>query len=197
MNWKALFLASLLAYGAYHSWQTRAVTHGVGNVASETPRQQEVDDGQPQNINGYQVTPLAKFDIEARLLSSENYRFGREAELSPIDFALGWGPMSDEAVLDKIKISQSGRFYFWHVDAFPIPRKEIETHSANMHMIPVDASVERALKAVRVGQVVHITGYLVEAKTADGWRWKSSLSRNDVGFGSCELVLVKSIYVRQ
>lgn len=197
MNWKALFLASLLAYGAYHSWQTRAVTHGAGEVAVETPQQQALDDAQPQNINGYQVTPLAKFDIQARLLSSESYSMGREADLSPIDFALGWGPMSDEAVLDKIDIRQSGRFYFWHVDAFPIPRNEIETHSANMHMIPVDASVERALKTVRVGQVVHIMGYLVEAKAADGWRWKSSLTRNDTGNGACELVLVKSVYVRE
>lgn len=195
MNFKALFLAGLIAYGAYHSWHNRPVAHGAGEIAVEIPQQQEVDNDSPHHIKGYQVTPIAKFDITARLLSSENYRFGREAELSPIDFALGWGPMSDEAVLDKIDISQSGRFYFWHVDAFPISRQDIETHSANMHMIPVDGSVERLLKAVRVGQVVHIKGYLVEAKAADGWRWKSSLTRNDTGSGACELVLVNSLNV--
>ncbi|MGZ8252192.1 MAG: hypothetical protein ACXW1P_07095, partial [Methylophilaceae bacterium] len=87
-------------------------------------------------------------------------------------------------------------FYFWHVDAFPIPREEIETHSANMHMIPANSLVEKTLKSVRVGQVVSVSGYLVEAKAPDGWHWKSSLTRNDTGNGACELVLVKAISVR-
>ena len=56
----------------------------------------------------------------------------------PEDLALGWGRMSDSDVLAKIDITQSGRFYYWHVDDFPIPRREIETSSANMHMIPSD-----------------------------------------------------------
>lgn len=196
MNWKVLLLASLAGYGAYNSWHSRAITHGVGVIAGQIPIQASASGADTQNIHGYQITALAKFNIEARVLSRENYMFGREAELSPVDLVLGWGPMSDEAVLNKIDITQHNRFYFWHVDSFPIAREKIETHSANMHMIPADASVERALKAVRVGQVVHIDGDLIEAKAADGWRWKSSLSRNDTGNGACELVLVKSIYVR-
>jgi hypothetical protein len=196
MNWKALILASLVCYGAYHTWQTRTVTHGAGIIAADTPVQTNISGIDTQNINGYQITLLAKFNIKARVLSSKNYSFGRDADLSPVDFALGWGPMSDEAVLNKIDISQSNRFYFWHVDAFPIPREDIETHSANMHMIPIDANVARTLSAVRVGQVVHIDGYLIEASAADGWRWKSSLTRNDTGKGACELLLVKSIDVR-
>ena len=99
------------------------------------------------------------------------------------------------AVLRKINISQSNRFYFWRVDEFPIPRKEIESQSANMHMIPADSQVEKTLKSVRPSQVVKITGYLIEAKAADGWRWKSSLTREDTGAGACELLFVKSLIV--
>jgi hypothetical protein len=76
-------------------------------------------------------------------LSSERYSLGREADLSPVDLALGWGKMSDEAVLSKINITQSNRFYYWHVDAFPIPRREIEINSANMHMIPADDRIKK------------------------------------------------------
>ena len=44
----------------------------------------------------------------------------RESDLAPVDLALGWGRMSDEAILKDIQISQSGRFYFWHtVDCSP------------------------------------------------------------------------------
>lgn len=101
--------------------------------------------------------------------------------------------MSDEAVLKSIKISQSNRFYFWRTDNFIIPREEIQSHSANMHMIPADAAIEKALKSIRPGQLVTIRGNLVEANASDGWKVRSSLSRTDVGAGACEVVLVKSL----
>lgn len=196
MNWKSLLFICLIGFGAFQHFQKRDVIHGAGEVAPNAPQQKNLDIAEAQNINGYSVTPLAKFNIKARVLASKNYHFGREAQLSPMDFALGWGQMSDEAVLSKINISQGNRFYFWHVDEFPIPREAIETQSANMHMIPVDGLVEKRLKSVRVGQVVQINGYLVEAKASDGWRWKSSLTRNDTGNGACEVLLVQSIELR-
>lgn len=195
MNWKTFLFVAVVCFGAYQHFQGRAVIHGAGVVAPDNPQQRALDVAELQTIKGFDITPLATFNIQARVLSSRSYHFGREAELSPIDFALGWGPMSNEAVLDKIDISQSNRFYFWHVDEFPIPREEIEIHSANMHMVPADTVVEKRLESVRVGQVVQLDGYLIEARASDGWRWKSSLTRNDTGNGACEVLLVKSISV--
>jgi len=196
MNWKILLVIGVIAFGGYQHWHKRAVTYGPGVVATQEPTQRNPDNNSTISKNGYQLTPLQDFRIEARVLSTEHYRMDRESDLAPVDLALGWGRMSDEAILSTIKISQSNRFYFWHVDAFPIPREEIETHSANMHMIPADSLVEKTLESVHVGQVVSVSGYLVEAKAPDGWHWKSSLTRNDTGNGACELVLVKAISVR-
>ena len=117
----------------------------------------------------------------------------REAELAPVDLALGWGPMANPTVIEQVKISQSNRFYHWHVDQFPIPRRDIEVNSANMHMVPASADVERALRAIRPGVKVSFSGYLIEARAPDGWRWKSSLTREDTGAGACELVWVEKI----
>ncbi len=195
MNWKALFVIALIAYSGYYSWQKRPVTYSPGVVATAEPIQNELDDAAIIELNGYQLTPLEEFNIEARVLGTEHYSMDRESDLAPVDLALGWGRMSDEAILKDISISQSSRFYYWHVDNFPIPRQEIETHSANMHMIPADSSMEETLKTVRPGQLVSLSGYLVEAKAPDGWKWRSSLTRNDTGRGACELVLVKSLYV--
>ena len=103
--------------------------------------------------------------------------------------------MSDTAVLRNIDISQGGRFYHWQVREFPIPRREIETYSANMLMIPADALVARELKRVRVGDVVMPGGYLVEADKANGWKWRSSMTRDDTGNGACELVYVQSLSI--
>jgi hypothetical protein len=102
--------------------------------------------------------------------------------------------MSDSAVLAKIDISQGNRFYRWQTREPPIPLREIEMSSANMHLIPADDSVKYALEDTREGQLVKLTGKLVKVDAKDGWRWKSSLTRNDTGGGACELIYVETFY---
>ena len=196
INWRWLVLL-VCVWGAWHYWQARPVHHAPGVLVAHDPVQVDLD-APPVRLskNDYQITPLESFALEARVLGTERYRLDRGAEISPVDLALGWGPMSDESVLERIDISQSGRFYFWHVKEFPIPRRDIEIHSANMHMIPADASVAYELKRVRVGDVVSLDGMLVEADKANGWRWRSSLTRDDTGGGACELVYVQSLTIQ-
>lgn len=140
------------------------------------------------------LRPLAGFSIEARVLSREDYHRGREAELSPVDLALGWGRMTEDAVLTKLDISQGGRWYRYRwANTPPIPVDEIVRSSANMHMIPANDAVAAALDRIERGQRVRIDGWLVEVNADDGWRWRSSLSREDSGGGACELIYVCSI----
>lgn len=195
INWKVIVFIGVVSFGAYQHFKNKAVTHGNGVMAAQSPQQQSTTSADIL-LNGYRLKPLETFALQARVLSAEHYSMDREADLAPVDLALGWGPMSDEKVLKEISISQSGRFYFWHVDNFPIPREQIEQNSANMHMIPADNSVEKTLKNVKTGQIVDISGYLVTATANDGWHWKSSLTRNDTGAGACEVVYVKRVKVR-
>ena len=194
MNWKALALVALVGFGLYQHLQQGPVDPGEGVLVATAPVQGNTE-SPGFKFKGYDLQPLQDFTIDARVLASERYSSGRESDLSPVDLALGWGPMSDSAVLDKIRISQSGRFYFWRVEEFPIPRQDIERSSANMHMIPADEGIARRLQALKPGQVVRIEGWLVEARAADGWRWRSSLTREDTGGGSCELVFVRDLQV--
>jgi hypothetical protein len=190
---KRVLIAALLAWGAYSWWTQREVHHGPGVVAPDVPQQTDADGAAPFEQQGYILTPLARFDIKAKVLSRENYRLGREAELSTTDFMLGWGRMSDETVLADIEISQANRFAFWRVREFPIPQREIETSAGNMHLIAADAGIARQIADVRRGQVVRMRGYLVRVDAADGWRWASSLSRDDRGAGACELFWVEQL----
>lgn len=186
-------LALLLLWGAGHWWHTRPLHAAPGVLAPDTPEQVDLDAPVQLQRGDITLTTRAHFDVTARVLSREDYHLDAGAALAPTDLALGWGRMSDSAVLERIDIHQSSRFYFWEVQSFPIPRREIETSSANMHLIPADAGVRALLARVRAGQVVHIEGFLVDARRADGWSWHSSLSRNDTGNGACELVFVESL----
>ncbi len=194
MNWKLIICFALIGYGAYQHFSNRPIAHHPGILANQQPIQNNANQSQFE-LNGYTIQPLQSFEIKARVLSAEHYTFDREADLAPVDLALGWGVMSDDSVLKDIQISQSNRFYYWRVDAFPVSRELIETSSANMHMIPADSQIEKMLKSIKAGQLVTISGYLVEAKSVDGWHWKSSLTRKDTGNGACELVYVKAISI--
>jgi hypothetical protein len=192
LNWKLALFVGLIAYGAYQHFSQHIEVHQTGELVSALPSQSSTTTS-PFEFKGYHITPLEAFEIDARVLSTERYLFDRGAELSPIDLVLGWGPMSDTAVLSQIQISQSQRFYYWHVDAFPIPRRDIEIHSANMHMIPETEAIKTQLSAIKVGQLIKIEGYLVQVNATDGYYWKSSLSREDTGAGACELVFVTKV----
>jgi hypothetical protein len=192
-RWILVLIFLLVGWGALHWWRQRPIVQAPGILAPDAPLQVDLDSGERLQRGDITLTTRARFELTARVLSREDYRYDAGASLAPEDLALGWGRMSDSAVLAKITISQSNRFYYWHVDEFPIPRREIETSSANMHMIPSDDTVRRSLERVRQGQLVHLTGFLVDASRPNGWRWHTSMTREDTGDGACELVYVESI----
>ena len=116
------------------------------------------------------------------------------ADLVPEDLALGWGPMSDNRILKTMDIAQSARFLTWHVRPdTPVSRDTIITHSANTHVIPADRSIQKQLAGVRVGEVVRLTGTLVDATRDDGAQIRTSLTRTDTGAGACEVMLVTDV----
>jgi hypothetical protein len=164
-------------------------------VAGDVPLQSPVPASvAPFRLAIAELQPLAGFSIDARVLSREDYSVGRESKLSPTDLALGWGPMRDEDVLSRMSFSQSARWYHYRWSgAAPLPPGEIARSSANMHMIPSDIATASALHRVRPGERVRIDGWLVQATAPDGWQWRSSLTRDDVGNGACEVVYVCAI----
>lgn len=191
-----IVLLLILAYLAVRNWENRPLVHPPGVLVAETPRQ--VDLAAPQTVQqgAYTLTPRAGFQLRARVLSRENYRWDNGADLAPVDLALGWGVMSDQAVLDRIDISQGSRWYFTRYE-FPAPAsdQQIIRHSANMHIIPANDWVRDKLDDVRAGDVLQLRGKLVDVDRSDGFRWRTSLTRNDTGGGSCELFYLEQIHI--
>ncbi|GKT12256.1 MAG: hypothetical protein ISEC1_P1233 [Thiomicrorhabdus sp.] len=144
-------------------------------------------------LDKYLITPKAEFMILGRILAASRHYFDKEARISPLDLTLGWGPMSDNKVLDQMEIWQEGRRYKWSADSLPIPKKEIESNSANMHLIPANDEIAKALKEIRIGTLVTIEGMLVDASENTGWKWKTSTTRTDTGQGAAEIIYVTSI----
>lgn len=154
------------------------------------PLQTELAEQKILHAGDYRFDLRAEFQLEAKVLGRRDYRRDSSAYLSPIDLALGWGAMARPEIIQQVDISQRGRFYYWRVEAYPIPRNEIIRSSANMHMIPASPEVLDVLKQTRTGDRVRLRGYLVNVDRDDGWRWRTSMVRTDTGSGACEVILV-------
>jgi hypothetical protein len=170
------------------------IAQPAGVLIQTQPQQIELPTDLPAVEHGkFQLKPLARYTIQARVLHRRTYRYDRQAALSPVDLAVGWSRMSDSAVLEQLNISQSMRFYWYKYQMPPpIPQEEIVRHSANIHIIPADRQVEKFCKSLRAGELVRLEGELVEAAGPGISRWRSSLRRDDTGNGACELLLVRA-----
>jgi hypothetical protein len=179
----------------YFFYPETVITFPPGVTAPDQPKQAGISETKTWTFDDFNIRALAEYQITARVLSRNDFSVGKESEISPFDLALGWGPMSDQSVIDKLDISQSNRWYHWQAEVLPIPLKEISLNSANVHIIPKDEAIEEKFDKVYQGSLIEMKGYLVEVTTADGWRWRSSLKRDDTGGGSCELFLVDDLIV--
>ena len=141
------------------------------------------------------LDPRASFDISARVAADERYRADDGAFLVPVDLVMTWGKLPEEPYRSEVSYGQMARFYSWHASSPDLDLHYVAAHSANMHMIPANDNVRRALRAVDGGDPVRVRGLLVNAKRADGFYWNSSLTREDTGQGACELVWVEEIQI--
>ena len=189
-----IVLLVLLSVWAWRDWSNRPVEQAYGLRLAQAPKQQNLANALLRQLGDFSLQPRARFTIEARVLSTERYRWGISADLAPIDLALGWGAMSDQAIVDQLEVSQGARWYIlrWGANP-PITEQEIMRSSGNMHIIPADDAVRDQALSLRVGEFVLLSGYLVDAQGPNNFRWGTSLTRNDTGDGACELFLVESL----
>lgn len=185
----AVFLTAL-------AWWLHEPDAGWKGLPAAQPPAQDTRQLPPPFVHGdYTITPLARYALTAVVLGRERYRNDLNAELAPVDLALGWGPMSAASVINDLSISQSGRWYEyrWGSEGSPLHPAEIAQNSANTHCLPSTPELREKLLAVRRHDLVALGGYLVEITGPRGYRWRSSLTRDDVGGGACEIVWLTSL----
>lgn len=193
---KLVLALAAIVIGVGSVLSNRPVERAPGVLAPHDPVQQALSGVAPHRHQDFLLTPRATLALEARVLAAQRYRWDGGASLAPVDLALGWGPMSDSALLDRFKVTQGARFYSLYPQDETVDLGLALRHSANMHLIPANAAVRRALESVRAGQVVSLRGQLVDAARPDGFRWRTSLTREDTGAGACELFYVESAALR-
>jgi hypothetical protein len=174
--------------GSSRDWAERAL---------QPPVQTAIKDEQAHNQYGYELAPLARYDITARVLSAKRYTDDPIADLSPLDLLLAWGRLSRLEIARQLSVSQYSRFGFFESSGDSgITSADLYDKVANTHCIAANDAVLQTLLNVRRYDLVRLRGVLVAAKKPQiNLTWRSSTTRTDDGPGACEIVYIETIEV--
>jgi hypothetical protein len=199
VNWIVILLLAGSLAGAWNWWSgERHERVPPGIVAPDEPAQRALEPPIVFDAKAHSFHARARYDITARVLRKEIYRIDGGADLAPVDLGLGWGPMSDTRIVDMLEFSQMGRFLYWkpkNRTTFPLSARDTIAHAAQVHAIPSDAEVEARLRKLRPGQVVTLSGFLVDVRGPGGFTWNTSLRRDDTGDGACEIMWIERVTI--
>ncbi len=192
----SLTIALLAAAGWWQWHNSRPLTQAPGTLAPDEPTQSALPPNlEAWNVGTTEIIPLATFWGKARILHLERYHWDDMSVISPMDLGIGWGPLSNELKVNQATFTNTGRNLEWDSKDPAFAFWEVSRNVANLHVIPSSDFVRSQLMELREGQIVLISGYLVKAKPATGTPWTSSLSREDTGPGSAEVIWVDNITV--
>ena len=110
---------SLLAGAVWLFMPRRPITHPPGVLVSEVPAQKDITWKSLGNVAGWNLTAVAEYHLRGRVLGTKRYYGDPNSDLVPIDVAVGWNRMTDQAVLDQFEISMGNRFFFYSGAASP------------------------------------------------------------------------------
>jgi hypothetical protein len=168
----------------------------AGVLAPDAPLQTAPESRRTWTSGDFVYTPLAAFELDARVLSKRRYDDDRESEVAPYDLLVGWQNMSDQTILDAFTFGQSRRFGNWRSNKLPIAEREVNESMTNIHIVPATDAVRRIVADLKRGDMVRLRGVLVSiANTRNTFRWESSLTRTDTGKGACELLWLETVEV--
>jgi hypothetical protein len=176
-----LFLALLLALVLYlEGRKGREITYPPGILIGSEPIMAPVRNPRPWKAGNKEIYPLVRFRVQGRVLCSERYSRDFLSDVSPIDIGLGWGPMSDQSVLDKLEFVQANRKLSYELADQEHPPASYGTlwqYMKNVHTLPADAGIGKKVCSVRTGDLIELGGYLVGIKANGQWTAISSLKK--------------------
>lgn len=192
-----LILAAIAAGNAIlDQYRPRPLAGQVLSPVRLVPLQDERQTSEVFIRNGYQLSPVARYTVRGAVLGTERYRFDRGSAISPVDFVIGWGPMSSPTLVSRLALVQRERqAFFTTLDDGVVDANALVTTAAVVHIVPANGVIRDTVLKVQPGNTVRMTGWLINVAGPDGWRWSTSLRRDDTGPHSGEILFVEEIDV--
>ena len=194
-----IVLIGALCLAAFLKLYDMAIKHVPANAAELKHWQEPIQKNLPGTygikFKHGRIQYMAEFAVSGRVLGKKYYDDGRYGKIAPMDLSLGWKHMSKPIVYQNAKMHNHNRVFTWEGE-IRIPKDEIIRSFANIHIIPANEKVWKALVSLEKEQLVTLKGYLVNYDERIGGRLfmlRTSMVRDDTGLKSCELLYVQSV----
>ncbi|MFC1733204.1 hypothetical protein ACFL6I_23145 [candidate division KSB1 bacterium] len=149
----------------------------------------------------YKVTPRADYELWGLVVSHNDIgKFGDiyhdETSVDLRDICVVWGENAKSGVYKKGKYKSGSWTCYWQFKSGEAWSKFNESQIANNHLITSNPDIQDAIRELRIGDQVHVKGYLVNYENVDTeWRRETSLTRKDTGNHACEVVFVENLEI--
>jgi hypothetical protein len=176
-----VLLALLLAFVLYMEVRdTRESTYPAGILIKSEPHMARISNPTPWQVGKREIFPLVQFWMQGRVLCSERYDDDFLSDMCPIDIGMGWGPMSDQSIIDQLDFVQGNRKLEYgpsDPDRPPPSYESLWQYVKNVHTLPAGNDIKKKVCSVRTGDLLEFTGYLVGIKENGEWKYLSSLKK--------------------
>lgn len=152
----------------------------------------------------YSVQPLYKYDLYGLVVSKHDANTWWDYlhkewndKLNVIDLCVVWGENVRDGAYRGISFS-SGQFTCNYETSSSEAWAAFDTSAiSNNHLLAADPVLARTMRDTRIGDQIHVRGYLAEYSHNHGFPFKRGTStvRTDSGNGACETVYVEDFEV--
>lgn len=207
---QALFFGSLLLL-PWAWWQSEALPEAAAireELRSEPVQRFGEAPAFTTRVSGveYRVQPRFTYDLYGVVVSLHDaaawWAYAHKEwndNLNVADLCVVWGENVQQDDYRKINYSHDQWTCWYQSSSSEVIEAFDSSALSNNHLITDNQRLIDAIRSVKIGDQVHIQGYLadytiVSGKTA-GFKRVSSTVRNDTGNGACEVVYVKSFEI--
>lgn len=200
-----LFFASLLL--VFVAWLRSDVFPedlSLDPAIAEPPRQVRVDSDAfmvRANDEPYRVQPLYRYEFTGLVVSFSHFEpgFGLHERwndyINVADVCVVWGTNASQVDLNKFDF-WNGQFTCNFGTSDGEAWRRFDKHAlANNHLLTEKPHLQAVLDDLRVGDQIHVRGWLSEYGQPGGHVRGTSTSRTDSGDGACETVYLEDITI--
>lgn len=170
--------------------------NGKLNVSAPIPKNLTFNRGDWSFI----LTGSQKHISEGKVLGTKAYNEPFRSLFQPVDICIGWGRFQDDTHNIAASVTMEGRSC---ILTYNLRRGETEPNEewTNVHIMPVNKNIEAAIREVRVGDTVKLSGLLTNIKVIHKGKqvdwYSTNRVKGDKGSTACEEMLVNHVVIHR
>ena len=172
-------------------------------LRTENPSREPVWFPEKIYIKNYELTPIRKYKVDARLIGKHEYSVNEDQiyDLSPIDMFWGWGPMAHPNITQFFSVNihhRAAQPSSWGVPTLRLSSDKMRAYTDNNHLIPANDEILQRMRTAPLGAMIRAEGFFVVARVNGEIWWASNLTYGWSGgipapyktFKACKVIYV-------